>query len=120
MTSLQKCTKDYAIPAQSFWDQVLHKTTPCVVYEDNSAVVSIIRLGYSLALRALAKHTRLSISCLSELYAEGTALTLKHIVTARQRGDLMTKGLAGPKLTQARIMVGLLTPNEVLPHFSPS
>ena len=120
MTSLQKCTKDYAIPAQSFWDQVLRRATRCDVYEDNSAVVSRVRLGYSIALRALAKHTRLSISCLSELYSNGDVLALKHIVTARQRGDLMTKGLSGPKLEQARIMVGLLTPQEALPSFDPS
>jgi len=108
MTSMAYCTKMHVVPTQSFLDEVLMRTVYALVLEDNTSVIAILACGYSLALRCLAKHTRLNIGALSELYSDPTVRAVRHVVSRQQRGDLMTKGLPGPTHGRALQLMGLL------------
>ncbi len=54
----------------------------------------------------MAKHHRISLGLVHEL-CQHDDIDLRHIETAKQKGDLMTKGLQRPKHDPAMDMVGL-------------
>ncbi len=57
-------------------------------------------------LRHIQKHDRISFGEVHEL-CQHKDMKLQHIETDKQKGDLMTKGLARPKHEPAMRMVGL-------------
>ena len=66
----------------------------------------VINSGYSPQLRHLQKHHRVSLGEVHEL-CQHVDIGLEHIDSDKQKGDLMTKGLARPKHEPAMKMVGL-------------
>ena len=70
------------------------------------STIVVINAGYSQQLRHIAKHHRISLGEVHEL-CQHDDIKLEHILTDKQKGDLMTKGLARPKHEEAMRMVGL-------------
>ena len=70
------------------------------------STIVVINAGYSPQLRHIAKHHRISLGEVHEL-CQSDNIKLVHIETDKQKGDLMTKGLARPKHEPAMRMVGL-------------
>ena len=70
------------------------------------STIVVINAGYSAQLRHIQKHHRISLGEVHELCKSDNIL-LEHIETDKQKGDLMTKGLARPKHEPAMRMVGL-------------
>ena len=57
-------------------------------------------------MRHLVKHHRISLGVTHELCLD-PMLDVEHVTTDKQKGDLLTKGLARPKHEPACRMVGL-------------
>ena len=57
-------------------------------------------------MRHLQKHHRISLGLVHEM-VQSPQISLEHIATEKQKGDLMTKGLARPKHEPACRMVGI-------------
>ena len=98
--------RESLVPLQSLWDLMLQRPIKAVMHEDNMSTIVVINSGYSPQLRHIQKHHRISLGEVSELMAHKSR-TCQHIETDKQKGDLMTKGLARPKHEPAMKMVGL-------------
>ena len=70
------------------------------------STIVVINAGYSPQLRHIQKHHRISLGEVHEL-CQHEDIILQHIETDKQKGYLMTKGLARPKHEPAMKMVGL-------------
>ena len=85
---------------------MLQRPVEAVLHEDNMSTTVVINAGYSPQLRHIQKHHRISLGEVHELYQHDD-IKLERIQTDKQKGDLMTKGLARPKHEPAMNMVGL-------------
>ena len=106
LVSASKMLRESLVPLQTLWSVMLGRPIEAVLNEDNQSTISVINAGYSPQLRYLQKHHRISLGLVNEL-CKNDDITLKHIDTENQKGDLMTKGLARPKHEPAMHMVGL-------------
>ena len=116
--SLSKAVNDAIIPSEMFWTSVLGRDLKVLVCEDNISTIRVVLAGYSVALRALPKHHRVSISFLNEALVDHPDRGIVHVRTHNQRGDICTKGLPAPSLIRARLMIGLLLPGQCLSPFT--
>ena len=82
------------------------QTAPAPTDEDNTATITVVNAGYSPQLRYMAKHHRISLGLVHEM-CQHDDIDLQHIETAKQKGDILTKGLPRPKHDPAMHMVGL-------------
>ena len=98
--------RESLIPLQSLWELMLQRPIQAVMHEDNMSTIVVINACYSPPLRHIQKHHRISLGEVSEL-CKSENMKLIHIETDKQKGDLMTKGLARPKHESAMYMVGL-------------
>ncbi len=78
-----------------------------IIHEDNESTITVANSGYSPQLRHLGKHHRISLGLVHE-FIKHDDIVLQHIETKFQKGDLLTKGLPGPKHQSALEMVRLL------------
>ena len=91
--SLCKLAKDSVMPLQTLWSQILGREVRARYFEDNSATVTIVQAGFSVALRHLQKHHRIALSFAHEACSEANHASIEHISTHLQRGDILTKPL---------------------------
>ena len=83
------------IPLQSAWETVLGRPLTVTCYEDNQAVLAIIKKGYSSKLRHLPKTHKINVASVSELFRD-SQFQIEYIATDHQKGDILTKDL-GPQ-----------------------
>ena len=81
------------IPLVISWEALLNRVVECVINEDNEATIKIIKAGYSQQLRHVQKTHRISISLMHDICVKDPNMSLIHIDSERQRGDILTKGL---------------------------
>ena len=101
-----KMLRESLVPTQSLWELILQRPIQGILHEDNMSTTVVINSGYSPQLRHLQKHHRISLGEVHEL-CQHVDLDVEHIDSDKQKGDLMTKGLARPKHEPAMKMVGL-------------
>jgi len=101
LVSLSYAADQHAVPAAMLLRAVLCRPIKCLYHEDNSAAIAVAKRGYSAAMRALAKHFRVAVSSLGELFhdADNDLLFCK---SNDQKADPMTKGLSGPAMLLAQ------------------
>ena len=90
--SLSSALFSEAIPTLEVWQALIPGMT-LKVFEDNTAVVSIIQKGYSNKLRHLSKTHRINVASTAETVNNADDITVQHIETTQQKGDVFTKGL---------------------------
>ena len=88
------------------WSVLLQRPVRSVIHEDNASTIAVVSSGYSAQLRHLAKHHRISLGIVHEM-CQQPDIDMIHCPTDKQKGDLMTKGLARIKHEAAMQMVGL-------------
>ena len=106
--SLVTAAKNHVMPLQTLWSAFLSRPVQAVYWEDNSACITIIKAGYSLALRHLAKHHRISLSFAHEVTGSAYDADIRHIDSANQRGDFLTKALVRSSYEAACRMNGIV------------
>jgi hypothetical protein len=107
MAALSKMLRECLIPQQSLWSEMLARDVKATVYEDNTATIKIAQTGYSQALRHMQKHHRINLGLVHDILTHPD-LSIEHIPTHLQKGDLFTKGLNASKHAEAMKMVNLL------------
>ena len=85
---------------------VMQKGVPSVLFEDNQSTIVIAKAGYSPQLRHLAKHHRIALGLVKD-FLEHPDISIEHITTDLQKGDLFTKGLSPAKHSHAMELVRL-------------
>jgi hypothetical protein len=112
MTSLMTAVRDHCVPLQIIYASFRADGSypPCIVHEDNSAVITVVKAGYSAQLRYLEKHKRCQVGYLNEVFAEPD-MTLVFVETSSQLADPMTKSLPYHKLCTALKMLGFQHPH---------
>jgi hypothetical protein len=98
--------RDGLVPLMGLWTVMLDREIEGKLFEDNASTIEVIKTGYSSKMRHLAKHHRISVGVVHEFCLD-PRLGVEHVTTDKQKGDLMTKGLAKPKHQPACRMVGL-------------
>ena len=88
------------------WSVMLDRDIEGKLFEDNMSTIEVIKVGYSSKMRHLAKHHRISVGIVHE-FCQDPMIGVNHVSSDKQKGDLMTKGLARPKHEPACRMVGL-------------
>jgi len=106
LISASKTLRESVVPLLDLWSLMLDRTVRGVIHEDNMSTITVIEAGYSPQMRHLPKHHRISIGLVHEL-VQSPNIDIQHITTDKQKGDLMTKGLARPKHEPACRMVGI-------------
>ena len=106
LISASKMLREHLVPLQSLWSIMLGRPIHVIIHEDNESTIAVIKNGYSPQLRYLAKHHRISLGLVHEL-CQNDDIDIVHIETAKQKGDLLTKGLARPKHEPALQLVGV-------------
>ena len=106
LISASKMLRDSLVPLMGLWSVMLDREIKGKLFEDNMS--TIIKVGYSATVRHLVKHHRISLGVTHEMCLD-PMLDVEHVTTDKQKGDLLTKGLARPKLEPACRMVGLCT-----------
>ncbi len=115
LISASKMLRDSLVPLMGLWTVMLDREITAKLFEDNASTSEVIKTGYSSKMRHLAKHHRISVGVVHELCLD-PYLGVEHVTTDKQKGDLMTKGLAKPKHQPACRLVGLALPGVGLVH----
>ena len=96
--------KREGLPFQEAMATLLERPVNLVVKEENTAVISAIKNGYSPALRHLSRSMRVCLGSLNEMFFGGNPLDdvfgkleLHYVKTTNQKADGLTKFL--PKLS---------------------
>ena len=71
------------------------------------STITVANSGYSPQLRHLHKHHRISLGLVHD-FVSHSDISLEHIETTKQKGDLLTKGLSRPKHSAALELVRLM------------
>ena len=81
------------IPLQTLWSTLLNRPVRARYFEDNMSTITVIKTGFSIAMRHLAKHHRVSLSFAHEVTSNEHHASIEHVATTLQKGDLLTKAL---------------------------
>ena len=100
-----------AIPTLDFAEKLLGKELKLECRQDNSAVISIVHLGYSPKLRHVSKTHRVNLSSVYEVFDNGLA-KLIYVKTTQQRADPMTKPIAASKWSVALEQLNVIKPTD--------
>ena len=92
MAALQRGLQSSAMPSSHLCELITGFECPIRAMQDNAAVIQSLSWGYSLALRYLARHSRLSISKLHHLFSSN-ANCITYVPSGKNSADLMTKPL---------------------------
>jgi hypothetical protein len=106
LIAASKTLRESLVPLMSLWSLMLDRVVKGVIHEDNMSTITVTETGYSPQMRHVAKHHRVSLGVVHEMTSQPD-IDLRHVTTDKQKGDLMTKGLARPKHEPACKMVGL-------------
>jgi hypothetical protein len=106
LISASKMLRETLIPLTDLRALMLDRVVKGIIHEDNMSTITVIESGYSPQLRYLQKHHRVSLGLVHEL-CQSDDIDVKHCPTDKQKGDILTKGLARPKHEPACRMVGL-------------
>ena len=113
-----------AIPVLGLVELMLQRPMQLTAYEDNTATITAIRVGYSPALRYLERTARVSLGVTHELFFPdepeedfdpdpacpgGVGFVLQpkltHCPTAEMRADIFTKVLDRQKFAAALLLI---------------
>ena len=93
LVSASKMLREHAIPQQILWKTMLQRSVAVRVCEDNESTIAVIASGFSPQLRHIAKTHRISLSVVHEACQPENLISVEHIGSGLQKGDLLTKGL---------------------------
>ena len=105
--SLSSALFQEAIPMLEVWQKLIPAIN-LVIHEDNTACIAILHKGYSPKLRSLSKTHRINVASTCEAITNSNDITVKHISTDKQKGDIMTKGLPVQKWSAALNMLNIV------------
>ena len=80
------------MPSSHLCELITGFECPIRAMQDNAAVIQSLSWGYSLQMRYLARHSRLSISNLHHLFVSN-ANCITYVPSGKNSADLMTKPL---------------------------
>ena len=113
--SLSTALFSEALPSLHVW-QALIPTIAFKIFEDNSAVISIISKGYSRKLRHLSKTHRVHVASTAETVNNAQDISVQHVETTQQKVGVFTKGLPlskwGAALALLQFSVGPLPSDD--------
>ena len=106
LSSASSILKNCAIPALELWERLLNRPVQCRLLEDNQATLKIIENGYSSKLRHMGKTQGVELAFVTDC-CRSCGVKPEYINTSSQKGDFLTKGLAGAKHCEALKLVNI-------------
>ena len=108
LVSMSRSMREFALPIQGMWTQLLGRQPLLEVHEDNTSTIEIIRKGYSSKLSHIPRTHRISLAWTADAVAD-EFVKLLHCPTLEQKGDLFTKALDRLKHQEALNSIGMRT-----------
>ena len=97
--------KNVGLPALNIWDTVLQRRARLKLYEDNTAMIKILKNGLSPSMRYLGRTHAVSIAAMKEMI-DSEEVLVEYINTKLMKADISTKGfLFGDLWDKARKMI---------------
>ena len=106
LVSMSRSMREFALPVQGMWTQLLQRPVMLQVHEDNTSTIEILRKGYSSKLAHLSRTHRISLAWTAEQVAD-EFVQLLYCPSAEQKGDLFTKALDRVKHHEALNSIGM-------------
>ena len=90
------CTavRNVGLPALNIWDRVLKRKAKLTLYEDNTAMIKMLKNGLSPSMRYLGRTHAVSIAAMKEII-DTKEIEIKYIRSKNMKADIMTKGFSG-------------------------
>ena len=105
--SLATCLRQQGIPVQELLVRLMGEDIHVHVMEDNTACISAITKGYSLALRYLKRTQRIDLGFLHEVL-NSENYHLEKVDTKVHKGDFFTKPLSLPAFREGLERIGIV------------
>lgn len=99
------------LPLKTALELITSSQIDTILQEDNSAVISILRSGYSPKLRSLNRTHRISVAALAEVFQQGL-IEAELTPTKERLGDIFTKPLGRMLFLAARDSIGVAAPPQ--------
>ena len=106
LIAASKILRENLVPLMGLWSLMLDRVVCGKVFEDNQSTIEVMKVGYSSKMRHLAKHHRISIGVTHDFVSQDD-IDVPWCPTDKQKGDILTKGLARPKHEPACELIGL-------------
>lgn len=108
LTAIFHMLRNVAIPAIDLWEIMLQRYLVVNVFEDNQAVIQIIRSGRNTTMRHFERTHRVPVAWLNEIYSRNRFLRLIYAKSDRMIADLFTKQFTDiAKFSLLKLSVGL-------------
>ena len=103
--------RSMGMPALKLVERILKKSPNFVFYDDNKAMIGVVRSGRNPTMRHLERSHGVSISWMHEMFTRDY-MYLAYEVTDRMAADIYTKAFNdGRKWKHACLQIGLLDPS---------
>ena len=106
LISMSRSLREFALPIQGMWSQLLGREVLLEVKEDNMSTIEILRKGYSSKLAHIGRTHKISLAWTAEQVAQDF-INLMHCPTLEQKGDMFTKVLDRVKHYEALDLLGI-------------
>ena len=110
LTALFYMVRNLGLPGTELWSILLGREVVVEIYEDNQAVLQIIRTGKNMTMRHFERTHRVPVAWLHELYAvnKGRYFNLNFAKSEQMVADLFTKAFSDvSKFMTLRALTGL-------------
>ena len=110
LTALFYMVRNLGLPATELWSVLLDRKVLVNIFEDNQAVLQIVRTGKNMTMRHFERTHRVPVAWLHELYHENKDefFTLHFAKSEEMVADLFTKAFSDRgKFETLRTMTGL-------------
>ena len=106
MVAASKILRENLVLLMGLWSLMLDRVVYGKVFEDNQSTIEVMKVGYSAKMRHLAKQHRISIGVTHDMISQDD-IEAPWCPIDKQKGDILTKGLARPKHEPACELIGL-------------
>ncbi|CAE8628887.1 unnamed protein product [Polarella glacialis] len=115
ITAMNTGLRKIVVPMLHLLETVLRRSVKLVCHEDNTQAIIALQKGYPPSLRHLARHNRLSLGFVHEVFhgrnEDGTKMydaEVRHAPSATQKGDIMfTTALDRAAFEAAKMKIGI-------------
>ena len=91
MVAMSNAVKGTGIPTASLWESILGRKMDLVLFEDNTAMIKVVKNGISPNLRHLNRTHGVSIAATSSLLHDGQ-FRIEYLESKKMKADIFTKG----------------------------
>ena len=95
LVALDHALRAEGLPALTFWETILGRPVRLVLEEDNQTAITVLKTGYSTALRHMGRTHKVCLRWIHERIVD-KEVEVKYCLSKDQSADIFTKGFSEP------------------------